>query len=451
MKKLSKVIWSEGMHLGPHHFQSQANFFENTIHFTAGSLWFDPFGFSGCTMDVEALRNGNVALSHASGFFPDGLAFQMPECDSPPPPRNVADAFPATRDRLGVMLAVPRRKPLGGNCKLDEDAPDDGEHRFSVRETLLYDDNTGADEKSVPLARKAIKFLFDTESPEGFETLPIARVRRDGSGGFQYDDRFIPPCLHLSTSDRLASLVRSLVEILQTKSAALATAAQGRGTLQSGLSEHQVATFWFLHTLNSSLPPLRHACFTSRPHPESLYSELLRLAGALCTFGLDSHPEDLPLYNHLDLQDCFETLDSHIRRHLEILLPSNCISIPLTTERSHYYEADITDARCFGPSRWILAISSNLGESELIRETPLLVKVCSSQFVPELVRRAMFGLKIEHLESPPAAVSPRVDYQYFSLERSGPCWEHLSKTKRVGVYVPGEIPSPKLELLVILA
>ena len=28
MKQLSKVVWSEGMHLGPHHFQVQSRFFE---------------------------------------------------------------------------------------------------------------------------------------------------------------------------------------------------------------------------------------------------------------------------------------------------------------------------------------------------------------------------------------------------------------------------------------
>jgi type VI secretion system protein ImpJ len=449
MTKLSKVIWSEGMHLGPHHFQSQASYFESTVHFTASSLWYAGYGFAACQLDSEALRNGNVALTHASGFFADGLSFQIPESDPAPEPRAIAELFPATRDRLGVLLAVPQRKPAGGNCSMEkEGGPAEG-LRYSIQETLIYDENTGADEKPVPLARKSLRLLFDTESTEDYETLPLAQVRRDGSGGFQFDERFIPPCLQMSTSDRLATLARSLVEILQSKSSALTTAARGRGSLQSGLSEHQVATFWFLHTINAALPALRHACFTSHVHPEELYSELLRLAGALCTFGLDSRPEDLPLYNHLDLQQCFEKLDSHIRRHLEILLPSNCIAIPLPGVRSHYYEADLDDSRCFGPSRWILSIRSELGESDLIRQTPLLVKVCSSQFVPELVRRAMIGLKLNHLEAPPAAVSPRVDYQYFSIERSGPCWDHLSKTKRIGVYVPGEIPAPRLELFVI--
>jgi type VI secretion system protein ImpJ len=86
----------------------------------------------------------------------------------------------------------------------------------------------------------------------------------------------------------------------------------------------------------------------------------------------------------------------------------------------------------------------------LIRQTPQLVKVCSHQFVPELVRRAMPGMQLSHLPSPPAAVSPKVEYQYFAINKAGPCWEHLMQTKTAGVYVPGEIPNPELELLVVL-
>ena len=41
--------------------------------------------------------------------------------------------------------------------------------------------------------------------------------------------------------------------------------------------------------------------------------EMLRLGGALCTFALDSHPRDLPLYDHNNLSECFERLDRHIR------------------------------------------------------------------------------------------------------------------------------------------
>jgi type VI secretion system protein ImpJ len=98
----------------------------------------------------------------------------------------------------------------------------------------------------------------------------------------------------------------------------------------------------------------------------------------------------------------------------------------------------------------VLAIRSPIGEVELISRTPQLVKVCSKLFVPELVKRALPGMPMSHLPVPPAAISARLDTQYFAINRGGPCHDHINQTKQVGLYVPGEIPDPELELLVIL-
>src|SRR6516225_8053612 len=104
MKLLSKVVWQEGMYLGPHHFQAQARYFEDSIHFGISSLWFEPYGFVGYKLSEDALRNGTVSLIHARGIFPDGLPFHMPESDPLPAPRAVAEYFPPTRDAVTLSL-----------------------------------------------------------------------------------------------------------------------------------------------------------------------------------------------------------------------------------------------------------------------------------------------------------------------------------------------------------
>jgi predicted component of type VI protein secretion system len=43
-----------------------------------------------------------------------------------------------------------------------------------------------------------------------------------------------------------------------------------------------------------------------------------------------------------------------------------------------------------------------------------------------------------------------VETQYFGLGKDGPCWEHMNKTRKVGVYVPGEFRDPEIEILVVL-
>jgi type VI secretion system protein ImpJ len=181
-----------------------------------------------------------------------------------------------------------------------------------------------------------------------------------------------------------------------------------------------------------------------------LFLELSRLGGALCTFALDSHPRDLPLYDHTNLSECFGKLDRHIRAHLEIIVPTNCISIPLTPAGDYFHEGEIVDQRCLGRSRWVLAVRAAMGEADLMIKAPQLIKVCTPPFVRELVKRALPGLALVHLAVPPPAISARVETQYFGIGRSGPCWDHMVQTRKIGVYVPGEFPKPEVEILVVL-
>jgi len=443
MKFLSRVVWAEGMYLGPQHFQAQSRYFEDSIKFAISSLWAKPYGLLGCGLDEEALRNGTLALVHARGVFPDGMPFLMPECDSLPPPRPVAEVFPPTRDRLTAALAVPERKPQGLNTVLSG-AADHG--RFVAETRILRDETTGGDERPVQIGRKNIRLLLDIEPADGLVTLPVARMMRDGAGHIIFDPDFIPPCLQISASERLMLLLGRLVGILEEKSSAI----RGVPATQGDFSPRDIANFWLQHAVNSALAPLRHLWITKRGHPEEVFTELSRLAGALCTFALDSHPRSLPLYDHEQLSECFDALDRHIRTHLEIMVPTNCVAIPLTKTNDYTYEGDISDTRCLGRARWFLGIRSNLGEAEVITRTPQLVKVCSAKFVGELVKRAIAGLTLAHQPVPPSAIPVKLEMQYFSINRFGPFWEHIVQTRRVGIYIPGELPDPEVELLVIL-
>jgi type VI secretion system protein ImpJ len=436
------------MYLGPHHFQAQCRYLEDLTHFCTGQLWAHAYGLSGLELDAESLRNGTLALIHARGVFPDGLVFHMPEYDPLPAPRRLADSFPALRDSVEVFLAVPPHRPGGPNCALD--GAGDAAVRYVAEPASLPDEITGRDEKVVRLGRKNIRFLLDTEEAGDLVLLRLARIRRDVEGRFVQDETFIPPCVETGASERLMTLLVRLIGVLEEKSRAIARPKDlGAGTA-SGFSAEGIANAWFLHCLNSAIGPLRHFSFAARIHPERLFLELSRLAGALCTFSLDSHPAALPLYDHERLGEVFSALDRHIRMHLELVVPSNLVTIPLERVAQYFWHGQILDERTLHRSRWILGVRSRVGEAELIDGCPRLIKICSREFVARLVERALPGLQLTHLPVAPPAVSPKVEFHYFSVAKAGPCWEHMVKTRHVGIYVPGELPEPELELSVIL-
>jgi len=446
MKQLSRVVWSEGMYLGPHHFQVQSRYFEDSIRFSTASLWFAPWGLIAIKLDAEALQNGSVAMIHARGVFPDGLTFHMDEADPLPKPRPVGDHFPASRDGVIVSLAIPARKQDGLNCLPPDTPPGTNGVRFAAEAEILHDETTGRDEKPVHLGRKNIRVVFETERLENLIALPIGRIIRDGAGQFVYDPNFIPPCIDVTASDRIMSLLGRLLEILDEKSATFSK----RNSTWIETATREIGAFWLTHTINSAMAPLRHIYRTRHGHPDLLYQEMLKLGGALCTFAIDSHPRSMPAYDHSKLSDCFANLDYHIRSHLEIIIPTQFVAIDLVKRAEYFYEAECTDQRVFNRSRWILGIRSKIGEADVIANVPKLVKICSKEFIPRLVQQALPGMSLTHVSVPPSQIPAKVDMQYFSMTQAGPCWDHLSKTRKLGLYIPGEIPNPEIELLVIL-
>src|SRR5947207_2335418 len=162
MRNLSKVVWQEGMHLAQHHFQVQSRYFEDSIAFVLAQLFFKPYGLAGYELDVEALRNGTVAIIHGRGVMPDGLAFHFPDADPPPPPREIRELFSPTQDGHTVFLAIAPYRSGQANCALGAGATEMGA-RYLAETNPVADDLTGRDEKAVSLGRKNFRMLLDVE------------------------------------------------------------------------------------------------------------------------------------------------------------------------------------------------------------------------------------------------------------------------------------------------
>ena len=450
MTAFSRVVWQDGMHLAQQHFQLQSRYFEDSVAFALAQLFFRPYGLAGGELDPEALRNGTVALLHARGVLPDGMAFHIPDADPAPPSRSIRELFSPTQDRQVVCLAIPPYRAGRANCVLNGAAVTD-DARFIAETRVVADETTGIDEKPVLVGRKNLRLLLESELQGDLVALPLARVRRDGAGHFAYDPDFIPPVLELSASPGLMDRVRRIIEILEAKSEALVAPRRGAQTNLAAFASREVASFWLTHAVHSSLAPLRHLLESRRAHPEQLYAELTRLSGALCTFALDSHPRSLPLYDHDDLATCFDALERHIRAHLDLVVPTNAIAVPLERSRKFLFTGEIKDRRCLGPSTWIMGVRRPGGvQGDLAEAVPRLVKVCATERIARLVKEAHAGLTLEHLATPPPAVAARPGTAYFMIRQAGPCWDALVTTAQLGIFIPESLADAELELIVML-
>jgi type VI secretion system protein ImpJ len=448
MRQLQPVVWSKGVFLSPQHLQAQDRFFEESLRFLVEALSFRYWGFTSLQIDGTALSEGQLSISEASGVLPDGLLLDLPSSDAPPRLRTLDECFHPGQESCLFYLAVPQERPGGINVGLQRGGINT---RFYAELQMLRDENSTGTEKPVSLARKNLQILAEGENLEGSSLLPLARIVRTEAGGYRLDAKFSPPMLNVKGSELLSGILRGLIEVLVARSSQLAGSRRQRNQSLADFSASDVANFWLLYTMNAHLPVLRHLHEAKHAHPESLYLQMLSLAGALTTFSQKIEPRDLPKYEHEDQGKCFIALDAIITELLDTVVPSNFVALPLKQLRDSIYATAIDKDQYFENSRFYLAISADMPEAELIRRVPSLAKTCSATHIEQLIRQALPGLTLTHVPVPPRAIPVKLRYQYFSVDRTGPVWDAVMRARNFGVYVPGEIPNPDMELIILFA
>jgi len=446
MRQLQKVLWTKGVLLTPQHLQLQDRFVEDVISFQLSALTANPWGFSSLEVDRESLDGGVLALSEARGLFPDGLAFDMPMSDPLPDPRPLEDIWQPDQEALQVYLAISEYRPGGRNVSVEENTRD---ARFSAEVVFLRDENTGQAEKPVQVARKNLRILLEGEPLEGNSVLPVGRVMRTGSGGYDLDAAFIPPVVDIRASQALMTIARRLVELLSARTAELSGTRRQRGQDLADFGISDVANFWLLYTVNTYLPVLRHIFEVRRGHPVGLYEAMLSLAGALTTFSREGDARSLPVYDHLGLSTCFNALDERLRNLLETVVPQNYRAVPLRPVKPFVYAAAL-DSSVLSARQMFLAVGAGADRAKLVDKALELLKVGAAENLDHLYRRGLPGLELTHVLSPPAAIPVKLDYEYFSIDTSGPEWEEVLRGRNLAVYVPAAIREPSLELVAVL-
>jgi type VI secretion system protein ImpJ len=447
MRQLQPVLWTKGLILSPQHLQTQDRFFEDHLGFQLAALSPWLWGFQRLALDPDALGKGELIVAEASGALPDGAVFDVPDSDGHVPPRSVEAAWEPDQVTLTVYLALPEARSDGRNvAMLGEEAGT----RFVADVVKRRDENTGLAERELQVARKNLRLLFENEPVEGHSILPITRLLRSDSGQIQEDPAFIPPLLTTSASRRLQSLAERLVELVAARAARLSALRRQRSGSLAHFSVSDVANFWLLYTLNSYLPVLRHLADRRVGHPAELFESMLGLAGSLTTFSTTLDSRDLPAYNHMDPGPGFLRLEAILPELIEKAVPENCVALSLRAVDQTTYAVSLDDDRLLRPLGAYLSVRSDLPASDVIRLAPQLLKVSSSDRVPELIRLGLSGARLLHVANPPSAVPLRQGSQYFEIARSGPEWDSIMHARNLATHSPSDMGNVALELIVLL-
>lgn len=448
MSKYRKIVWNEGMLLTPHHFQQWDNYHEELLNSRVQSTMQYEYGVLDLTVNNEAIANGNFQLTNCRAVLTDGLMVNVPDAEAVPDLRPVGDHFRAEAEKLGVHLAIPAKKMGEANFQANG-AKATPNLRFLQEGALVKDETSGINEQPLAYAKSNLRLIFDDELRDGFTTIKIAELERTPTGQLKISDDYIPPILKISASVWLTNMLRQLIEILITKSGSLGEQRRQSRASLADFTTSEVAVFWLLHTVNSSVPTMAHYFRSPSVHPEKLYLEMATLVGKLMTFSTDYHAKDIVKYDHDDLYFTFSNLSAQLKELLETVIPSRCVPIPLEKTRDTLYVGRIDDERLLKDAGFYLAVRSQMPESKLIEGVPRVIKIASRDVIDSVIGSALPGVVLTYSNPPPAPIPARVGFKYFQLDTIGPYWNGVKGSKVIAVYVPDEIPDEKLEMYAV--
>ena len=444
MSGFNKIVWSEGLFLRPQHFQQQDRFFERYVESRCEALRSHSWGLTQLELERDLLAIGKLGLRRASGVFPDGTPFRMPE-DAPLPAPLEFGA--QVRDRV-VALAVPLRRP--GSLDAERDSASGGLVRHRIVELEANDASTGsADTALLEVAALQARLLPDSEPSEAYACIPLAHVvecRADRQ--LVLDDRFIPTVLDARAATRLATFVKELQGLLHQRGEALANrvSATGRG------SAAELAEFLMLQTVNRYEPLIAHVASSGVVHPEDLYRVCITAAGELATLTSPSkRPPSFPAYQHERLREKFEPVMAELRDALAVVFHQAAIPIPIEAKRFGVHVATVADRTLYGAAVFVLAVRADMPAEDLRRRFPAQLKVGPAEKIRDLVNLALPGVPVSAVPVAPRQIPFHAGFVYFELDQTNELWKQLDTSGGIGMHVAGEFPGLKMEFWAIRA
>lgn len=444
MSRMSKIFWGEGLFLRPQHFQRQDAYHEGQVREMSSALHPYAWGLRQARFDVQSLASGTLRALQLSAIFPDGESYAAPGDDELPEAVSLAD-LPAGVQSTTIHLALPLLKEHGGNCAESAAAA-----RFTQHNQVTLDLYTDAAEAELAYLRKSVRLLTDDEPRDPYVTVPVARVRRTPTGGFELDEAFMAPSISVSASAQLHTQLRRLLDSLQAKTDALYGLHREPSQHIIEFRSGDIASFWLLHTVNSSFAALSHLFRHPGLHPERLHQELSRLAGSLLTFSKIYGLGDLPAYSHADPEAGFERLFEMIRELLDTVISARYFQIALTEVKPSFHLGRLDSQRIDEKSVFYLGVAADIPGPELIQTVPVRFKVGAPDDVEKCVLSALPGVKLTHAGQVPAAIPVRPGSYYFAVEPRGPLYERMIKSQSLMIYVPAGVRDLKLELIALM-
>ena len=442
MSAISKIMWSEGLTLGPQHFQRQDLYHETRLQRIASAL--NPYfwGVRSVQWNLDGLGHNRLSADAMSVIFPDGEIYEAPGADMLPEPVDLS-RLPAAVDVFTFHVAIALVKPHGGN------ADENGRYvRCELDTPDLFSEALAID---VPFLKKQARLVAHAEAHAPHTSVPVVQVRRADQGGFEIVPSFIPPSVTIGAEPGLRRMLDGLISVMTTKIESLQRMHRKASNEVYEVGAGDISSWWMLNIVSTANALLTHCARSPGLHPEVMFQQMLAAAGGLMTFSDRYKTADLPAYRHEALGEVFMELDALLRDLVDTVIGAKYFIIPLVADRSRraYSQAVLDPAKVTKQTQLYLAVTADMPGLELVATVPMRLKVAAPDNLESIVGSALPGVPLAHMPQVPPAIPVRPNTYYFSVSMKSPLYEKALDACALAVYAPDGIPGLKIELIAV--
>ncbi|MDY7030305.1 MAG: type VI secretion system baseplate subunit TssK [Thermodesulfobacteriota bacterium] len=453
------LFWHQGLFLQPQHFQLEDVHFQSLLtpfyRFLQPHLW----GAGDFEIRRAALGSLNFDLLKGEFLFQD-MTYAVFPGNAVIEPRSFDEAWVEGEKPLTVYVGLRRWNDVGPNVTVlsSLESLANVNTRFvtttdpeDIRD--LHQDGPSAQVKRLQLV---LKVFWETEINQlsNYVLIPLTQLMRDGEE-ITVSEEFIPPCLTISNPETIEKLVSEVRDQIASRSRQLESYKRERGIHTAEFGARDMVYLLALRSLNRYIPLLSHAMESRTIHPWIVYGILRQLIGELSSFSLGvnvmGEAEDgtasLPRYDHGNLWRCFSTAKVLVTQLLDEITAGPEYVIQLAYDGT-YYAAELSPTIFEGRNSFYLVVETEEDHTSALQSLRNIAKLSSRESLPLLIARALPGVKLEHLSTPPQELPRRARCIYFRIDHYGDQWSHVQKDCNIALYWDMAPEDLKVELMI---
>lgn len=432
------INWSEGMFLRPHHFQAAEKFWNELIGHNTDCVSPYAYGIKTVEVSAQALQNGSFEFGNLTARFKDGSIVAQDKTHI----ERIELGDRLNKEEMGekpvvAYLGVPIAQEGQANVA---DTPG-GVERFVGHERTIPDDSVGGNRQEVGFKSLNCRVIFSTETVNGYELIPLARLKKSPEEGiFEVDPDYFPPSLEIQAWPSLYAIVREIYDLIGSRIQSLADVIESKGISISSQVQGDLEKLLMIHALNESYAELSCIVFANGSHPLGIYTCLCRVIGRCSLFGNGGRVAEIPKYDHEDLATIFKWALARIRE-LIFAIPDDEFEQRYFMGTPRGLSVELKPEWFSQDWDWFLGVDGvTISRDECLRllEGAIDWKLGSAEKVEQYMTHRKPGVRLRASPQIPRALPNKGSWVFLKIRQEKEAWQHVQASHTMAMRVRTE-------------